>query len=212
MAGDRFLADKAAAWDSVVQALNYARPDWHSLAMRGVDAAVAAIRELGAAREARDTIATAPIPPTSNLRLSYDTWIKANCSLPRPIASYDNWYWTIFQAGAEAQLRAGETSCKPARDANHCDFPDCEQHWTLVVEMALEAMSKFHATFTLDEEDADLTPRTTSEAFRAFVDEHARLLRIRGSAPKTSREPTCDHDGMKTVNADGFCLVCGEPV
>lgn len=31
---------------------------------------------------------------------------------------------------------AHETTPKPARDADHCDYPDCEQHWTLVVAQA----------------------------------------------------------------------------
>jgi hypothetical protein len=32
------------------------------------------------------------------------------------------------------ERRAHETPAKPARDADHCDFPDCEQHNALVVE------------------------------------------------------------------------------
>jgi hypothetical protein len=39
---------------------------------------------------------------------------------------------------ALAALRpAVETTAKPARDADHCDYPDCEQHYSHVVQTAL---------------------------------------------------------------------------
>lgn len=79
---------------------------------------------------------------------------------------------------AHKQRQSDET--KPARDAEHCDYPDCEQHWTAVVDMALTAMAKFHATFQ-PADDAELTPWTSPAALREFVDEHARLLRVRAS-------------------------------
>jgi hypothetical protein len=38
-------------------------------------------------------------------------------------------------------------------------------------------------------------------------------LKYPGTSPsETSREPVCDHEKLQTVNADGFCLVCGDDV
>lgn len=38
--------------------------------------------------------------------------------------------------------RAHET--KPTRDADHCDYPDCEQHWTFVVEQLVTQCESYH--------------------------------------------------------------------
>ncbi len=55
MADDNFHRDKASAWDSVAAALDNARPGWHDLANRGVDAAVAVIQQFQ--RELREETA-----------------------------------------------------------------------------------------------------------------------------------------------------------
>jgi hypothetical protein len=60
-----------------------------------------------------------------------------------------------------------ETKAKPARDADHCDFPDCEQHWLFVLQDILK--------------HCDLAPAGETEFERAII----RARR----AVKTSGEP-----------------------
>lgn len=45
------------------------------------------------------------------------------------------------------RLSAEETSKKPARDAEHCDFPDCEQHNSYLLKLAVDAMEHEHSGF-----------------------------------------------------------------
>lgn len=49
-----------------------------------------------------------------------------------------------IKANCEALLKGSpvETTTKPARDAEHCDFPDCEQHWRVLLQRCVEGWRK----------------------------------------------------------------------
>lgn len=52
-----------------------------------------------------------------------------------------------FQVPPVASYSPDETSKKPARDAEHCDFPDCEQHNSYLLKLAVDAMEHEHSGF-----------------------------------------------------------------
>lgn len=55
-----------------------------------------------------------------------------------------------------------ETSPKPARDAEHCDFPDCEQHWLLVAQNLRATLQKI----------ADCSESFRPAALKAIAESH----------------------------------------
>lgn len=80
----------------------------------------------------------------------------------------DLWYWAV--PGTELNATPGATLPSEASIPSEASRPR-----ELLVR-ALKLMTDFHATFSHDEDDPELTPRTTPAAFRDFVDQHARLL------------------------------------
>jgi hypothetical protein len=105
-----------------------------------------------------------------------------------------------------------------SRDADHCDYPDCEQHWTLVIDLALAAMKKLHESAEPDTDHPEIPAIIPAAAFRAFVDEHARLMRIRasqGASRAASSGECCDRRGHDFVRLPGgiiaTCTYCGRP-
>jgi hypothetical protein len=95
----------------------------------------------------------------------------------------------------------------PARDADHCDYPDCEHHWELVVDWALAAMKKLHESAEPDTDHPEIPAIIPAAAFRAFVDEHARLMRIRASAPQGA-----SRDASSRTQAPPECTWCAAGV
>lgn len=89
---DTFIKDKADAWDSVVDALNFAQPGWHDLAPRGVDAAVTAIKwaiPVNSPAQARARLAlfdsgVVPLPCFSDLFYECDGPPRAYFEIPLP--------------------------------------------------------------------------------------------------------------------------------
>lgn len=53
-------------------------------------------------------------------------------------------------------------TAKPARDAEHCDYPDCERHWTFVVEQLVIQCEAYHRA--LDAMFARMAARTANDA------------------------------------------------
>lgn len=67
----------------------------------------------------------------------------------RKVAATLNSKW-LFDVARRIEGLSAETSGKPARDADHCDFPDCERHNTLTVQRlraALERIAKWEGEF-----------------------------------------------------------------
>lgn len=70
-----------------------------------------------------------------------------------------------------------------------------------LIDQALAAMSAFHSTFE-PADDPELTPCTSPAAFREFVDEHARLMRLRrGGKARPPEHAACTCPS---------CAWCGE--
>lgn len=104
--------------------------------------------------------------PQSSKDETLDSWLKGCDELIESGVATDHivicpvalrkrlWELKEFRASGMQQLQdvidiaktvrgnAAETSENPARDADHCDFPDCEQHWTFVVEQLVDFMEK----------------------------------------------------------------------
>lgn len=87
-----------------------------------------------------------------------------------------------------------ETPAKPARDADHCDFPDCEQHWTLVVEQLVTQCEAYHSALdtmfarmiekTSGEQPHCFFPTESGQPWEACQSGHALIQSVR-SAQKT---------------------------
>jgi hypothetical protein len=82
--------------------------------------------------------------------------------------------------------KASET--KPARDADHCDYPDCEQHWRLMYERArsalllerrrLVSLADHHAKKGRDDSADDVRERV------AAIDRALPAEKTKGSLPE----------------------------
>lgn len=135
--------------------------------------------------------------------------------------------WRVKNQRKEiARLQEKRGSPEPrvcaSRDADHCDYPDCEHHWELVVDWALAAMKKLHESAEPDTDHPEIPAIVPAAAFRAFVDEHARLMRIRASAPQgASRDASseksgerywmcsCEPPGNFNIESVSICKDCG---
>lgn len=89
---------------------------------------------------------------------------------------------------AALEILPGET--KPARDAEHCDFPDCEKHNTLVVERLRYALQKIVARY-----DGFTSTKEMMQWARAALE----------SLPGETTEP-CRQCGAR---APSYCSNCG---
>lgn len=71
----------------------------------------------------------------SSKTVNIDAELRELCEIGRCVsASLEEQIRGIVER-IEAVIRPVETSPKPARDADHCDFPDCEKHWSAFARM-----------------------------------------------------------------------------
>jgi hypothetical protein len=109
---------------------------------------------------------------------------------------------------------AVETEAKPARDADHCDYPDCEQHWTYVATEQKKLLSEARA-YVLS--FASITKHPTAPA-----DAHDLVKRmdvwIKNSPPAVDfraappPETPCSDPGWEWRNGSMYCKGCGVEV
>lgn len=95
---------------------------------------------------------------------------------------------SITEAFRRSPRRVPETPAKPGRDADHCDYPDCEQHWTYVATEQRKLLSEARA-YVLS--FASITKHPTAQA-----DAHDLIRRMDGwvknSPPIAAIEPPAD--------------------
>lgn len=92
----------------------------------------------------------------------FGAWVKHQAGLPSDVPLWPNPDWSQDVAMVAHALAA----LKPARDAEHCDFPDCEQHWTMVVGQLVSQCEAYH--LALDSMFAQLIVKTQADGARAF--------------------------------------------
>ena len=119
----------------------------------------------------------------------------------------------------EAALADGETGAV-ARDADHCDFPDCEQHWTLVVQQLLAQCEEYHRALdtmfarmiekTATEQPHCFFPTESGQPWEACQKGHALIQSVRAALKTSAPRPDCPHSECTRSPACGEH--CQEPI
>jgi hypothetical protein len=104
--------------------------------------------------------------------------------------------WTLAALRELQERRSGgETTREAARDADHCDFPDCEQHYSAVVANI-----------------GVVTNRPLPSDRQGCVDflvEIARIVKAAQSPVKTSA-PRCQKHGVELAFEGDGCWECSK--
>lgn len=110
------------------------------------------------------------------------------------IANMDGHNISTTARAIAKQAIASAPETRPTRDVEHCDYPDCERHWTAVVAQARELLEP------LAEHDPEIRKWLRTAGLRQVGCEDAnRLLRIHTETcdvcrtEKASEPLPCEH-------------------
>jgi hypothetical protein len=105
---------------------------------------------------------------------------------------------------------APETNCKPARDADHCDYPDCEQHWTYVATEQRKLLSEARA-YVLSFASITKHPTAPADAhdlvkrMDAWIKNSPPAVDFRAAPPPSSQKKA---EAMRETTEKHLCEDC----